>query len=334
MKLVTTSVVVVAALFSAGFTATGKDTVLDVVSEYLGQPPSNCQLPVLIEPKITATAQIADGVLTFYRAVNCAGALNFIVGTPNSAQNTTPIVMALPQTSNAGAKEVFGLAGDPALGYGRKFMQAGFVVVSPEVWINGDGSDASADWNTANFYKLFPRWSALGRMLEDNRSVLDFMARSRPNASCIAAVGHSLGGHNAIFLSAFDKRVDVTVSNAGFEPIATDTDAERWSRSSWFIYAPKLREVVTAPAPRKVPFDFSDILSSIAPRAVMVIQEQQDPNWTHIERLPGSLQDIENGYSDLHVPNRFRLEMFPGGHSFPDAEQTRAVEFVKGQCAR
>lgn len=308
------------------------NAVLDTVTQYMGRPPAACSQIHDLEPTLTGTIETADDTLAFYRASDCVGSLNFIVGTPSGALETSPVVIALPETGKAGAREVFGLAGDPSLSYGQTFLKAGFVVVSPEVWINGDEPDASPDWNTEKFYQRYPQWSALGRMLEDNRAVLDFISNTRPKASCIAAVGHSLGGHNAIFLSAFDRRIDVTVSSAGFESIATDTNAERWARTSWFIYAPALRAVVSAPAPRAVPFDFNDIIATIAPRSVLVLQGTDDPTWTHVKLLRNFLQGVEHTYQVHHAGERFRLAMFPGKHEFPEAEQKEALKFVTDQC--
>jgi acetyl esterase/lipase len=169
-------------------------------------------------------------------------------------------------------------------------------------------------------------------MLVDNRSSLGLVKALGRRPSCIAAVGHSLGGHNALFLAAFDKRIDVAVSSGGFEPIATDTDAERWSRSSWFVYSPALRNIVTQPAPRKVPFDFSSLIGAIYPRAVMVVQGTQDPTWTHEDLIPEHLKSVEEAYQRTKIAGQFDLSMFKGGHEFPEPEQRDAVEFVRERC--
>lgn len=306
--------------------------ILSTISQFLGTAPSECSRNNVDKPEMAGRTETPDGAIRRYRAHNCAGNLDIFVGVPRSAGKNAPVILALPQTGVAGAREIFGLSGDPKLAFGRKFMQAGFPVVSSEVWLNGNGSDANHDWSTDRFYKRFPQWSALGRMLVDNRSTLDLLPELGLKSSCTAAVGHSLGGHNALFLAAFDKRIDVVVSSGGFEPIATDTDAQRWSRSTWFVYMPALRSIVTQPAPRQVPFDFDGLMSTIYPRAVMVVQGREDPTWTNENLIPEHLQKIEDAYKRAKIAGQFDLSMFEGGHEFPILEQYDAIRFVRERC--
>ena len=44
------------------------------------------------------------------------------------------------------------------------------------------------------------------------------VSRDDVDAEKIGTIGHSLGGHNAIFLGVFDRRVKVVVSSCGWTP--------------------------------------------------------------------------------------------------------------------
>lgn len=303
-----------------------------IIASYLGTPPASCMMRAVGEPVLIERQDTEDGTIERRRADNCAGTIEMLIGLPRGAKPDSTVILALPQTGPGGAGEVFGLGEDTDLAFARRFLRSGYVVISPDVFINGTGLDSSQDWSTDRFYRRFPGWSALGRMLVDHVSVLDLLPRLGRTPSCIAAIGHSLGGHNAIFLSAFDSRVDVTISSGGFESIATDDDAERWSRSSWFVYAPALRNVVTNPAPREVPWDFADLLALISPRAVKIIQGDDDPIWTRERELPAQLEGVAAIYARAGLQDRFSLSMFAGGHVFPDQHQEEAVQFVRNHC--
>ncbi|WP_353184132.1 dienelactone hydrolase family protein [Bosea sp. (in: a-proteobacteria)] len=298
----------------------------------LGTPPARCATPGVDAPTKVSEEESAAGQVETWQFHNCAGLVSVKVALPKNADASTPVVLAFPQTGVAGADEVFGIKGDAGLAYGLRFLRAGFAVVSPEVFINADSAVASKNWDTASFYEHFPQWSALGRMLTDDRSVLDVLPGLERSPSCIAAVGHSLGGYNSLFLAAFDKRVNAVVSSAGFESIATDDDAQRWARTSWFIYAPALRPFLTTAAPRSVPWDFDDLLRMIYPRPVMIVQGTDDPVWTKEDELPDFLKATQDRYKNAGLAENFSLSMFKGGHAFPGFAQDAAISMVTKAC--
>jgi hypothetical protein len=236
------------------------------------------------------------------------------------------------QTSREAKHEVMGIEGDKELAYGRRLFESGLVVIAPDIFISGENFDESRDWNTTEFYKHTPEWSAMGRMLADHQRTIDAIQALGYGKGCLAAIGHSLGGHNALFLAALDKRIDVAVSSAGFERITTDEAADRWARASWFIYMPKLRPFVTAPPPRGLPWDFEDVLLAIHPRSVMILQGLSDPIWTHEESVGDAAALVGEVYSGAEKPDSFRAVLFSGGHEFPSALQDEAVRFISNEC--
>jgi len=308
------------------------DEVGQKIAATLGTPPGACATVHADAPVKISEEEADAGAVETWQFHNCAGEVRLLLATPKGASADTPVVLAFPQTGITGSRELFGLAGDEKLAYGDRFLHAGFVVVSPEVFINADRDVADKSWSTAPFYRHFPQWSALGRMLTDDVSVLDELPLLGRKPSCIASVGHSLGGLNALFLTAFDKRIDAVVTSAGFESIATDSDAERWARRSWFIFAPALRPFVEQAPPRTVPWDFDDLLGMVYPRPVMVVQGKNDPIWTNEQELPDFLQRIGERYGKAGLAARFKLSMFDGGHAFPAFEQEAAVSLVSETC--
>src|SRR5581483_6177021 len=77
------------------------------------------------------------------------------------------------------------------------------------------------------------------------------------DASRIGAIGHSLGGHNSIFLAVFDDRVKCVVSCCGFcsFPRYFGGDLTGWSHNG---YMPRIRDCYGCD-PVRVPFDFTEL---------------------------------------------------------------------------
>src|SRR6185369_11503839 len=134
-------------------------------------------------------------------------------------------------------------------------------------------------------------------------------------------------------LGALDDRVNVVVSSSGFEPIASDDNAQRWARDSGFVYMPHLRLFVVQPKPRYLPWDFDDILMMIHPRPLMIVQGKDDPIWTHEELIAQMAQTVAEAYQRDGVPERFRAILFKGGHEFPTQAQDEAIRFVWRTCS-
>ena len=80
----------------------------------------------------------------------------------------------------------------------------------------------------------------------------------------IGVIGHSLGGHNAMFVGAFDQRLKVIVSSCGWTPFHDYYGGKLagWAQDR---YMPRIRDVYGLNADR-VPFDFYEVVAAFAPR--------------------------------------------------------------------
>ena len=76
--------------------------------------------------------------------------------------------------------------------------------------------------------------------------VLEDMEEVR--AGGVGAIGHSLGGHNAIYTATFDARIAAVVSSCGFDSYQAykDGDITGWTSS---CYMPRLRDYALAAIP-------------------------------------------------------------------------------------
>src|ERR1019366_9197966 len=94
-------------------------------------------------------------------------------------------------------------------------VKAGYAVLAYDQ--SGFGSRVS---ETAPFYDRYPRWSRMGRMVEDARAAIDALQKdSLVDAERIYLFGYSMGGAVGLYTAALDSRVKGVVSICRFTPM-------------------------------------------------------------------------------------------------------------------
>ena len=104
--------------------------------------------------------------------------------------------------------------------------------------------------------------SATMKGIVNHRRGVDVL-QSLPYVSrdAIGVIGHSLGGHNALFLASFDERVRAIVSSCGFNVFAiAGGDIRAWSSRP---YMPRIKTIY-GDDPARMPFDFTEVLAGLA----------------------------------------------------------------------
>src|SRR5690606_15943086 len=99
-------------------------------------------------------------------------------------------------------------------------------------------------------------------------------------------IGHSLGGHNALFVGAFDERLKVVVSSCGWTlmdhyDIGEQASAQYGGRlGPWAQdrYMPLLRDKFQLDGER-FPFDFDEVIAALAPRHFLSVSPVNDSNF-------------------------------------------------------
>jgi pimeloyl-ACP methyl ester carboxylesterase len=138
-----------------------------------------------------------------------------------------------------------------------------------------------------DFYLRHPRWSRLGRMVDDVRAAVDFLAGGKgaargvlPQVSRerIFVLGYSLGGLAGLHAAALDARIAGVASYCGFTPFRTDTDARRTGgvRRLWEWYALLPLLGLYHGREGEIPYDVDDVLSLIAPRPCLIVSPGRD----------------------------------------------------------
>ncbi len=120
-------------------------------------------------------------------------------------------VLCLHQTTRIGKDEPAGLGGLSNLHYARHLAERGWVALAPDY----------PNFGTYRFDAYSHGYaSATMKGIVNHMAAVSLLRRYGRVAAC----GHSLGGHNALFLAAFDERVDASSPVAGSlrSPVITE----------------------------------------------------------------------------------------------------------------
>ncbi len=180
-----------------------------------------------------------------------------------------PAMLCLHQTTKLGKAEPAGLGPDATKHYAKHLAERGYVTLAPDYPNFGD-------------YRLdvYERGYASATMkgIWNHTRAVDLLA-SLPevDAERIGVIGHSLGGHNSLFVAAFDTRIGCVVSNCGFCSFSTydQGNLKGWSHNG---YMPRIRTVYDL-KPEKMPFDFPEVVAVLAPRPFLAIAPLRDSNF-------------------------------------------------------
>jgi dienelactone hydrolase len=239
------------------------------------------------------------------------------------APGPRPAALALHPTAAIGKDIVIGAGERPNRAYARELAERGFIVIAPDYPTMGEREvDAYAMGYASTTMKAI--W--------DHRRALDVLeATPGVDRDRIAAIGHSLGGHNAIFVGLFDPRVRTVVSSCGFNafPHYYGGNLAGWSHRG---YMPRIAEVY-GKDPKRMPFDFPELVAALAPRAFFANAPRHDANF-EVEGVRVCLDAARPVYRLLGAENRLEAVFPEAEHDFPDASRRAAYAFLDRELAR
>lgn len=236
---------------------------------------------------------------------------------PHGLRGPAPAALCLHQTTAMGKAEPAGL-GSRNLAYAAELAARGWVTLAPDYPNFGD-------------YRLdvYARgWaSATRKGIWNHARAVDVLA-SRPEVdpARIAAIGHSLGGHNALFAALFDERIGAVVTSCGFTafPRYMKGDLKGWSHKG---YMPRIADVYGRD-PARMPFDFPELLAALAPRGVFIYAPTGDGNFD-VQGVRDCVAAARPAFAARGAEDRLVALHPDGGHDFPPAAREQAYAFLE-----
>jgi dienelactone hydrolase len=240
-----------------------------------------------------------------------------------TAKRKFPAVLALhPTDMEYGHRVVVETLRDHYRAYARDLVERGFVVLAPAYPI------------MANYQ---PDVKALGyesgtmKAIWDNIRGLDLLdSLAYVKHGRYGAIGHSLGGHNAIYTAVFDPRIRVVVSSCGFDSFLDyyGGNPEVWQpQRGWCQTRYMLKLADYRGRLAEIPFDFHELIGALAPRAMFVNAPLGDENfrWRSVDEIVRAARPV---FELCGVRQNLQVEHPDCAHDFPEAVRKQAFDFL------
>lgn len=297
-----------------------RQRILEAMQQVMGTLPGR-ERHVPLDPIVDEEERLPDATrlrLTFAAEPGDRVAAHLFL--PRGATGPVPGVLCLHQTTAIGKDEPAGRGGLPNLHYALELARRGFVTLAPDYPGFGD--------NRTDAYALGYASTTMKGIWNHMRALDLLQSRPEVRGDRLGCIGHSLGGHNTLFLAAFDERVRAAVTSCGFNSFHKyhGGDLTGWSHRG---YMPRIAEVY-GKDPARMPFDFTDVLMAIAPRGVFVNAPLHDSNF-EVSGVRDCLDAAARVYERLAARERL-VAVFPEAeHDFPPAVREQAYCFLEEQ---
>jgi pimeloyl-ACP methyl ester carboxylesterase len=171
------------------------------------------------------------------------------------------------------------------------------------------------------FYERYPHWSKLGKMVTDTRAAIDALESLEfIDNDKIFLAGYALGGTVSLFTAALDKRVAGTAVSCAFTPLRNASKDVEGVKTYSHLYGLLPRLGFFVGNENKIPVDFPEIISVIAPRPLLVISPELDRH-ANADKISQSIEEIASIYSILDAPNNLEFKTPHEFNGFTSSQQ-------------
>jgi dienelactone hydrolase len=261
-------------------------------------------LPHYTRKKLTYAAEKSDRVPAYLLV-------------PRQRQGKLPAVLCLHQTIAIGKAEPAGLGNRENLRYAAHLAERGYVTLVPDYPSFGD---YRYDFGHSGYA------SGSMKAIWNNMRAIDFLqALPEVDGERIGCIGHSLGGHNTLFTAAFDTRIRALVSNCGFTtfPKYYGGRLKGWTSDR---YMPRIATIYDN-NPARMPFDFTEVVAALAPRAFLASAPLHDDNF-EVSGVQDVIAAARPVYELLGAGDRLAANYPNCGHDFPPEARQVAYDWL------
>ncbi len=236
---------------------------------------------------------------------------------PNKIVGKVPAMLCLHQTIGIGKGEPAGLGGSPNLHYAHELANRGYIALVPDYPSFGD---YKFDFKQSKYL------SGTMKGIWNHICAIDLLCSlEQVDKEKIGVIGHSLGGHNSLFVAAFDDRIKAVITSCGFTsfPKYYGGNIKGWTSDRYMprlLTAYKLRLDI-------IPFDFPEILGALAPRAVFINAPVEDDNF-EVSGVKDCVNASSNVFRLLNAEVGVRAYYPECKHDFPPEIRRIAYDWL------
>ena len=298
-----------------------KAAILEAMQEVMGPLPER--------------AQAAPLDVKIQREVDEGSYLQRLISYTGDAGDRVPAYLLIPKRALESGAQLPGLLG--LLGTGMSanaFSTAALESEGLPRW--NDSRDYAREVAERGFVTLIPAYPHLGEYRPDLKGLgyqsgtmkavwnnirgLDLMDQLPfVRSGRYGAIGHSLGGHNAIYTGVFDGRIAAVVSSCGFDSYVEYMDGkiDGWAQER---YMPKIKDYPL----EEIPFDFHEMIAALAPRGCFVNAPRGDSNfkWKSAAEVVDVAKQIYRLYG---VEERLQIEHPDAGAFVPRSAAAASI---------
>ncbi len=187
----------------------------------------------------------------------------------------------------------------------------------------------------SQFYERYPRWSKLGNMVADTRAAVDALESLEfIDHEKIYLTGYALGGTAGLLTAAMDERIAATAVMSAFTPLRYASKHVEGVRAFSHLNGGLLPRLgFFAGHEARIPVDFPEILSAIAPRPLMVVAPELDrhadlENVTRAMEQAGTVYELFEASENLRFKTPRQFTAFTNHPLFARPSSTQHEDIV------
>src|SRR5690606_13538793 len=178
------------------------------------------------------------------------------------------------------------------VGLFKEMMDRGIAVLAIDMYGFGTRIEEAI-----NFYKRYPEWSKMGKMIRDVRGTIDAMEDiAFIDNEHIYLIGNTIGGSVSLFTAALDSRIAGVAVVAAVSPWRTSNSQYESLKTYSHLHGFIPRLGFFAESPQNTPVDFGEIIAIIAPKPVMIIAPDLD-RYTDIKAFSEMMKPVNSVYN-------------------------------------
>ena len=310
---------------------TKRREILDAMQDVMGRLPDRDDLP----PLDVQVRHVQEEKTFVRKTIRFTAADNEFVPAylylplrdGKSVPGKRPAMLVLHETDDLGKRSVDGERARPNRAYARELALRGYVVIAPDYPSFGELKDY--DFKSARYQS-----GTMAGIFYHTRCIDLLQNLDEVDPDRIGVIGHSLGGHNAMFLGTFDPRLKVIVASCGwtqFEnydigPAGTQHYGGRLGPWAQDRYMPLLREKYQLDD-KRIPFEFHEVIALFAPRAFFSNSPIHDGNFDVVGVRRG-IELASKAYTFHRSENNLQVRYPEAEHDFPPDVRLEAYRFV------